>query len=1120
MSAFRARAKRKAPEYVVQIDPPAQGRGGRARRRVEGRHTLSAATLAAHNEATGAGEEGSQPRCVAGPCLDCHVRRSETTPFQDGVDACTKCFGKYCKGFTYLGTFQTYCAVKHKDAAVRKDAEEAEEFLETEQPTWRPNEVVSGERVKITISKTMAGLTRAQIVEASGGKTPEELGMKLNDMESYDGEKYRGILVPSPHRPWTEYTFSKEVYVDKALFEMQSGEQIHKRQGDASFAFAKGKFDQHEHNSLVLQKMRTAPWTLDDFVAQGGSRIKPAASASAAGASSCAFQPLGQAVQRSPSFYQESAGEHEQDFGEAPPPKPRVLVPCALDAGSVYQSMRVDSTDETKSVTSGGPGQGLASVAGDTSSPSNGGKKRVKMDAGLPVTEGHKDDLVNRRIEACPVEKVLAGCAMGQYSRWVRETMILFRQNGDEARADKLQAHYDLLRHAEALVENPVMTMPLGKLQVAVQGLQHGGESLPISMQKALLKRRMKEQKDTYIATGNCAEMLNTSVPWVTSSPNGTDDDQAEFDGMEPMLAALAVSVLEKGLLFEETLIGTLTGHVRTGTSTKEKIVAFASDVLGYLEPSADDPGAEAYDAHLSNVEIACRVLLSLTCPRMVSSVADFEALEKAGEKKTTTNIHLNALMTALKSSTDWNTICIEYKAKATATMSAMPHIERLEKELSSEDGEGVSAETLQEVMAQLPGYLVSCRQGCCDKLEANAIAAMEQHADDIMKACSGSSDTSALGGLRQTKALLAEAQKVLPTAMANWMTAFHAVVAAETKVVKAAAVGNFLTTVENMSDDTFEDDQKLTALVDVVRNMIEKISEKDLDQHGTARYLCEKAMSFALKKCTSSKKANVLLELAGLLLSVLPNDDSVNIIKENMAVLRAWSEVERARADFMKLGTDTASRLTAASAKNSVVNLLTAIEALSQSASLAESEGPLALFRDAEMTHASEVGQAYTKMHLDTLEEKLGKLEENAKGGKNGGDWTSQIPADRKDDEAKAFEVARTVLGEMDGLAMQRQLHDVNAASKACKEVHELFKLDVPKDIVMRATTMVQDATLTKFTALLVLRHSENEAKPNLVNLRRTVRRYKTSLTIEGVDLWPRLHDPIQKWADKVRDF
>ena len=85
------------------------------------------------------------------------MRRSETTPFQDGVDACTKCFGKYCKGFTYLGTFQTYCAVKHKDAAVRKDAEEAEEFLETEQPTWRPNEVVSGERVKITISKTMAG---------------------------------------------------------------------------------------------------------------------------------------------------------------------------------------------------------------------------------------------------------------------------------------------------------------------------------------------------------------------------------------------------------------------------------------------------------------------------------------------------------------------------------------------------------------------------------------------------------------------------------------------------------------------------------------------------------------------------------------------------------------------------------------------------------------------------------------------------------------------------------------------------------------------------------------------------------------------------------------------------
>ena len=136
-----------------------------------------------------------------GVCGDCGALKSSSVPFHEGVDACQRCFRKYAQGFSFCGTFSQYCEKKNSDDTIAEDSDMAHKIIDKRiAADWKPCDVTSADTIKVTISKTMAGPSRAQIVEASG-RTPEEMGMRLQYLKYYNGDVYKGLLVPSPGKP-------------------------------------------------------------------------------------------------------------------------------------------------------------------------------------------------------------------------------------------------------------------------------------------------------------------------------------------------------------------------------------------------------------------------------------------------------------------------------------------------------------------------------------------------------------------------------------------------------------------------------------------------------------------------------------------------------------------------------------------------------------------------------------------------------------------------------------------------------------------------------------------------------------------------------------------------------
>ena len=194
-----------------------------------------------------------------------------------------KCFKKYTRGFTWCGTFSEYCQQKSRTPALAQDAEEADRFLSgSGGANWNPSEILSGDRVRCTISRTLAGPSRADIVAASGGKTPEEMGLRLQDLKDHEGNVYKGIMIPSPSRPFVEFTFSHDVYIHYKSFDVPSSSQAHERQPDHSHEFIRQKLLERPDVSPVVQKMKTCPWTWDDIVRGGKDTTPPAGHANVA----------------------------------------------------------------------------------------------------------------------------------------------------------------------------------------------------------------------------------------------------------------------------------------------------------------------------------------------------------------------------------------------------------------------------------------------------------------------------------------------------------------------------------------------------------------------------------------------------------------------------------------------------------------------------------------------------------------------------------------------------------------------------------------------------------------------------------------------------------------------
>lgn len=214
---------------------------------------LSAAAVHAHTAAS-SGKKGV--------CCNCGIERSQNTPFPPKIDnACVACFAPFPSAFSQHGTFAEFVEKKSKSAELQASYDQARRvLLKKETVNWPPCEVADEDGFRVNHIVSMVGPSRADLCKLLEGTTPEDLGIKLENLEHPDGSTYKGLLIPDPQCPWPRFEFISSRSVKKSHTRMDKSAQIYQTQPEDSMRYIKNqKLESSKFGSLLMTKMRTAP---------------------------------------------------------------------------------------------------------------------------------------------------------------------------------------------------------------------------------------------------------------------------------------------------------------------------------------------------------------------------------------------------------------------------------------------------------------------------------------------------------------------------------------------------------------------------------------------------------------------------------------------------------------------------------------------------------------------------------------------------------------------------------------------------------------------------------------------------------------------------------------------
>ena len=423
----------------------------------------AAEDAAAEPDSCCGGESSTKRARQEKKCLDCGATDKALFP-PNMNDACAAHWDRYLKDFTTYGTFGELCTAKANDAAIQQDWDEAGRVLAgKENVDGVPIEVSKSDEVRVSVSKSMVGPSKAQLTELLG-QPPEKLGVKLQDLCDQHGVKYRGLLIPNPAKPYVEYKFTKDIVIGRSAHALVPDGQIYERHARVVFDYLQKKTSDEQDVERVLTKMRTEPWTLSSLCERAGVRIPDWASVASSSNAAPRDAPLAPAKSvvakhAEPSDDAADGGDHDDaesnsDSNDGPvlggegSVKPaRVLNGAAVRDSMVrVRAKKAPSFSQSPAAKPGSDG-GRTAVS-----------TRVPMANGLPVADDHKDELCTRRMAALCLEQILSGVALGREARWAKETKDLFAAVGDP-RSARFQQHLALVEHAELLAMSSIGDM-------------------------------------------------------------------------------------------------------------------------------------------------------------------------------------------------------------------------------------------------------------------------------------------------------------------------------------------------------------------------------------------------------------------------------------------------------------------------------------------------------------------------------------------------------------------------------------------------------------------------------------------------------------------------------------
>ncbi|CAK0895692.1 unnamed protein product, partial [Prorocentrum cordatum] len=540
---------------------------------------LSAHALARHNGSAIGSAGSAVPAASVAPsrmnavakCLDCDAVPSATSKFPAGVtDACLLHWELYCGGFTTYGSWKEFISQKEKDTTIQQAWDNAEESKKSGEKQWLPTEVLQTRCYSCDVAKSMAGPSRSQLKHMLS-ISPERMGVKMQDLVDVNNTPYKGLLIPNPARPFTEFNFTKRVGVDKSTRAMSSGDQMYEQHADVVSEYVKAELMKEKEVKDAAVKMRTSPWDLADLVKK-----------------SCEVR----GVPVDPVNCSPMAAMLMGEFGTLYAGGDRKTVALA-SRGAGPQDVANLNDKVARTARSGVACEDAASAI----SPSAVGKggsasKRVPIEDGLPVTDADRDDLVHRRISAYSIEKIMLNENMGRERRWCSDSRDLFQRKGDN-RADALQKHLDLAKHAENLVGGSISEMDIGMLETTVKELQDGGVFIPSSY--------------------DASKFLASIVPWV--------GPEKVFDGNKPQLCLLGCSTDEKIGHFVFTAV------VKLGESGKQGVMDISDKCLSYCALIVDRGDCDDFDKTVTDVELTSKALKALVLATFVPGYADLNRM-------------------------------------------------------------------------------------------------------------------------------------------------------------------------------------------------------------------------------------------------------------------------------------------------------------------------------------------------------------------------------------------------------------------------------------------------------------------------------------------------------------
>ena len=1075
--------------------------------------------LAAHT----ASSCGPAPK-LTGKCLDCGVAKSATDPFQPGVDACARDWETYL-AFTHLGTFEDYLKRKASDEQVARQADEAKQVLsKKKEADWPETEVREEDGIKVRVFQPMVGPTRAQIVTWTGC-TPEELGMQLQSLVDANQNTYKGVLLPDPMRPYTCFEFASETTISKSQVKMPAGRQIFKAQADSSFQFCRAKrVEEDKFNKVLLTKMQTCPWTMESMFAKSAEvrkqkglapmppRMAGVASQFGAVAPSEAPGPPATGGADGASFEgepgaangdEESADEEEgDDAAAASQPK----LASVLNPEAMHESMSVCGTLA--------PAMGKRPRDSDDQSSrraSPGAKvQRCRTVDGIPVLDGDKHDLVQRRVQSADIDKILQGHAMGREIAWTKKTRDQLRTSGDEALANELSEHLHLCTQAGKLTEEPIAKMPRATLELAVKELQDGGITLPATLQVAIYKRAVANIHEN-LSENTVEQLMVTILPWSV----GKDQGEEVFDGLAPRLAGLGRVPLEAAATFQEGLISGIAPLIAKGADQVGNVVRICGKAMAFLEEHADGDGAEVFDDALSELLTCLRVLKMLGDPYCVAYPKAVEAFDSQAAKKdrATKASQLYALHFALKSDSCWWGLHAEHIARFEATAKHIPEMAQHSRNLcgiGSLDPAG-QALLLQQVLKDMPMFLA----GCKDQVYTDFKQKVEEHFTQCVGnffAKEPDFKTADLAkALAAWRAALEKARVVVPSIALVCSDGLQRLTAWESCLCKLRALDDFDKLRQSTTKESFATEDSANTIHMAVRRMLESATGEP-EQVEQLQSLSQLAVESLLDHCENGEKAEPLLEFLRTVHGApfYPKDDKA---RDVVVRLEAWKPLMDAKSAFDGLGPDLPTRAAAPAAEAKVIELLSLAKTFTHDPGLFVAGSKPTCFKDEIENEIKSIRDEMIKQAHSHIDKADANIRSEIDGSADGKAWFAQIPHGKEDDLDTVMAIAQKTLLAFDGKLFDHKLDQLKVANGRLQRVHELF--DTSRDD-HDIDELILRGQLTKYTSLMAHQYYQDKKNPNPSKLRRAIKKYRTALQAFA----DRVQPAIRKWSSEVATF